>query len=355
MTERLITERLIADHLLSRRRMLAGLAGCAALPLFGGRASAAGSIVAAAFPSSWEDAYRSIIAPLVAKQGTELIVSPALAQDQLAKLLASQGKPAFDAVMMSPGQTTEAVNKGLIEKIDPSKLKNWSKLTPSAQTEYGPNVTVEITGIAYNPTVVPKPATYKDLFENPAYDGKVAWLGFGSNTATLAWVEVAKAYGGGEDNIEPAFKVLAKHLSKVGAIANNGNQQMSLFQQGEVAVFMASTGNVARLKSLGVPCEFAHPTTGSPALPVALHLAKGSSNPEGVYQYMDAVISAEAQTRLAQPPTEMIPTNIDVPLTASIKAYVSDADMKNLVYPNWTKINPNRAAWTAEFDRIVKK
>lgn len=340
----------------SRRHVIAGLGGLVALPgLSAGPARAAGSIVAAAFPSSWEDAYRAIIAPLVKQRGTELVVSPALAQDQLAKLLASQGKPAFDAVMMSPGQTTEAVNRGLIEKVDPGRIPNWSKLAPSAQTEYGPNVTVEITGIAYNPTVVPKPATYKDLFENPVYDGKVGWLGFGSNTATLAWVEVAKAFGGGEDNIEPAFRMLARHLAKVGAVANNGNQQMSLFQQGEIAVFIASTGNVARLKSLGVPCEFAHPTTGSPALPVALHLAKGSANAEGVYQYMDAVISAEAQTKLAQPPTEMIPTNVDVPLTAGIKAYVSDADLKNLIYPNWSKINPNRAAWTAEFDRIVKK
>lgn len=257
--------------------------------------------------------------------------------------------------MMSPGQTTEAVSKGLIEKIDPSKLKNWSKLPKSAQTEFGPNVTVEITGIAYNPTKVPKPSTCKDLFENPAYDGKVAWLGFGSNTATSAWVEVAKAFGGSEDNIEPAIKMLAKHLARVGAIVNNGNQQMSLFLQGEVAVFMASTGNVVRLKSLGVPCEFVHPTTGSPALPMALHLAKGSANAEGVYQYMDAVISTEAQAKLAEPPTEMIPTNVDVPLTASIKNYVTDADIKSLIYPNWTKIDPNRAAWTTEFDKIVKK
>ncbi len=341
---------------ISRRQIMGGGAALVAAPFIGtGRAHAAGSIIAAAFPSSWEDAYRSIVAPLVKQRGTELVVSPALAQDQLAKLLASQGKPAFDAVMMSPGQTTEAVAKGLIEKVDPSKIPNWSKLAPSAQTEWGPNVTVEITGIAYNPTVVPKPKTYRELFENPAYQGKVAWLGFGSNTATLAWVEVAKAFGGSEDNLEPAFRMLAQSLSKVGAIANNGNQQMTLFQQGEVAVFIASTGNVARLKSLGVPCEFAHPTTGSPALPVALHLAKGSSNPDGVYQYMDAVISAEAQTKLALPPTEMIPTNVDVPLTASIKNYVSDADMKNLIYPNWGKINPNRAAWTAEFDRIVKK
>ncbi|SEM71724.1 putative spermidine/putrescine transport system substrate-binding protein [Bosea lupini] len=341
---------------LSRRQFAAGLASLPALGVFSTRqARAAGSVVAAAFPNAWEDAYRKIVAPLVAAQGTQLVVSPALAQDQLAKLLASPGKPSFDAVLMSPGQTAEAVSRGLIEKIDPSKLKNWDKLEASARTEYGPNVTVEINGIAYNPTMVPKPAGYKDLFENKAYDGKVAWIGFGSNTAAMAWVEIAKLYGGGEDNMEPVFKLLASHMPKVGAIANNGSAQMTMFQQGEIGVFMASTGNVARLKSLGVPCEFVHPISGSPSVPVTIHLAKGAANPEGVYQYMDAAISAEAQSKLALPPTEMIPTNSDVPLTPGIKSFVSEDDLKKLVYPDWAKINAKRAAWTAEFDRVVRK
>jgi putative spermidine/putrescine transport system substrate-binding protein len=341
---------------LSRRQFAAGLASLPAFGMFSSRnAYAAGSVVAASFPNAWEDAYRKIVAPLVAAQGTQLVVSPALAQDQLAKLLASPGKPSFDAVLMSPGQTAEAVSRGLIEKIDPSKLKNWDKLEASARTEYGPNVTVEVNGIAYNPTMVPKPAGYKDLFENKAYDGKVAWIGFGSNTAAMAWVEIAKLYGGGEDNMEPVFKLLASHMPKVGAIANNGSQQMTMFQQGEIGVFMASTSNVARLKSLGVACEFVHPVSGSPSVPVTIHLAKGAANPEGVYQYMDAAISAEAQSKLALPPTEMIPTNSGVPLTPGIKAFVSEDDMKKLVYPDWAKINAKRAAWTAEFDRVVRK
>lgn len=340
----------------SRRQFVAGVAGLPVLSLFRpSPARAAGSVVAAAFPNAWEDAYRKIVGPLVSAQGTELVVAPALAQDQLAKLLASPGKPSYDAVLMSPGQTAEAVARGLIEKIDPSKLKNWGKLPASAQTEYGPNVTVEINGIAYNPTVVPKPVGYKDLFENKIYDGKVAWIGFGSNSATMAWVEIAKLYGGSEDNMEPVFKLLAAHLPKIGAIANNGSQQMTMFQQGEIAVFMASTGNVARLKALGVPCEFAHPASGSPSVPVTIHLTKGAANPAGVYQYMDAAISAEAQSKLALPPTEMIPTNSDVALTPGIKAFVSDDDLKKLVYPDWAKINAKRSAWTAEFDRVVRK
>ena len=340
---------------LSRRQFTAALAALAGTPLMAGRALAAESVVAATFPNAWEDAYRRIVVPLLASQGTELVVAPALAQDQLAKTLASPSRPPYDALLMSPGQTAEAIAKGLIQKIDPKKLKNWDKLSPAGRTEWGPNVTIEVNGIAYNPTQVPKPAGYKDLFENPAYDNKVAWIGFGSNTAAMAWIEIARLYGGSIDNMAPVFEVLTRHLKKIGAIASSGSQQMTLYQQGEVDVFMASTNNVSRLKALGVPCEFVHPASGSPAVPVTIHMAKGASNPDAVYRYMDAAISAEAQKQLALPPTEMIPTNVDVPLTPGIKNYVSEADMKKFVYFDWAKINQHRAAWTSEFDRIVKK
>jgi len=343
---------------LPRRSVVVGLGGLVAAPMFGvSRANAAGSIVAAAFPGSWEDSYRTVIGPVLKSAGTELVLAPALAQDQIARLRASQaqGKPAFDAMMVSPGQTATAIENGLIEKIDPSKLKNWSKLLPGARTEWGPNVTIEITGFAYNPRLVPKPRTYRELFENPVYQGKVGWSGFGSNTATIAWVEIAKAFGGSEDDLSPAFRILADSLKKGAVITSNNQQQMALYQQNEIAVFISTVGNVANLRGRGVQCDFAHPTTGSPALPVALHLVKGSINPNAVYQYMDAAISADVQRQFSMPPTEVLPTNTDVPLTASLKTFITEADMRNLIYPNWAKINPNRAAWSAEFDRVVKK
>ena len=92
-----------------------------------------------------------------------------------------------------------------------------------------------------------------------------------------------------------------------------------------------------------------------PAVPVNIHLTKGRSNPDGVYAYMDAAISKEAQDALKMPPTETFPTNNDVELTPSIEAYITKAQVKSFTYPDWAKINANRESWTKEFDRIIKK
>jgi putative spermidine/putrescine transport system substrate-binding protein len=65
--------------------------------------------VAALFPGSWEEAYLKVVAPHVKKTAdVELIVTPALAQDQLGKTKASPGRPPFDALLMSPGQSAVA-------------------------------------------------------------------------------------------------------------------------------------------------------------------------------------------------------------------------------------------------------
>ncbi|MEJ5177084.1 ABC transporter substrate-binding protein [Erwinia sp. MYb416] len=281
---------------ISRRRfgqLMAGVAASAMLP-FSLRALAAagsGTAVAATFPGNWEDAYRTILTPILKKEGYDLTVSPAMAQDQLAKVLASPGNPPYDTLLMSPGQMTVAIEKDLIQKIDPSRLKNWNLLDPAFQGEYGPTVTVEVNGIAYNPDLVPRPKGYRDLFENPAYKGLVSWTGFASNTAVMAYTELAKIYGTGPDDMAAVFKLFKEHPEQLTSIVDSTNHQMTLFQQGEIAVFMCSTGNVARLKSLGLNAEFVHPESGSPAAPVNIHLTKGSKNLDAAYAYMELPMS----------------------------------------------------------------
>lgn len=341
------------DLRLNRRMFGLLAAGAAASTMLPTMARASGGLVAATFPGNWEDAYRRVLTPLLAEAGFDLTIAPALAQDQLAKVMASPGAPPYDTLLMSPGQMASALENDLIEKIDPSRLSNWSKLDPAFQGEYGPTVTVEVNGIAYNPDLVPAPKGYADLFENPAYAGKVSWTGFGSNTAVMAYTQLATIFGSGPDDMEAVFKLFADHPENLAGVVDSTNSQMSLYQQGEIAVFMCSTGNVAKLKSLGLNAEFVHPETGSPAGPVNIHLTRGSTNVDAAYAYMDAAISKAAQEQLTQPPTETFPTNMDVALTPGIEAYVTRETIPSLVYPDWAMINKNRAEWIRAFDALV--
>ena len=329
----------------------AGAAAAAAFPV--AARAAGGKVIAATFPGNWEDGYRTVLTPLVKQAGYDLTIAPALAQDQLAKVMASPANPPYDTLLMSPGQMALAIENDLIQKIDPSKLKNWALLDPSFQGEYGPTVTIEVNGIAYNPDLVPRPKGYRDLFENPAYKGKVSWTGFASNTAVMAYTELAKIYGSGPADMDAVFKLFKEHPEQLKGVVDSTNHQMTLFQQGEIAVFMCSTGNVSRLKGMGLNAEFVQPETGCPAAPVNIHLTKGSKNVDAAYAYMDAAISKTAQDQLKMPPRQMFPTNSQVALTPEIEAFVTRAQLANMVYPDWATINKNRADWIRKFDALV--
>ena len=127
--------------------------------------------------------------------------------------MASPGQPPYDTLLMSPGPVAVAVETGLIQKIDPSKLKNWNKLDPAFQGEYGPTVTVEVNGIAYNPESCRSPPATR-LFENPAYAGKVSWTGFGSNTAVMAYTQHHRS-SAGPDDMDAVFELFKDHLENL--------------------------------------------------------------------------------------------------------------------------------------------
>jgi putative spermidine/putrescine transport system substrate-binding protein len=346
---------------MNRRQFGLGLAASAAasatLPFLTTPSLAAGSVTVATFPNAWEQAYNKIIVPMLAAKGTNLTIAPALTTAQIAKVLAAkQGSapPPYDALLLSPGDIVVAEKNGLLQEIDPSKIPSWSKLLPPSQGKYGPTVTLEVDGFAYNPDVVPKPTGYKDLFENPAFAGKVSWTGFDSNTAIEFYSEIAKIYGSGPYDMDAVFKLFKDKKDILGPIVDTTSHQMTMLQQGEIGVFMASTNNVAQLKSLGAKAEFVVPDTGSPAVPVEIVMVKGAQNPEAVYEYMDAAISAEAQSVLQLPPTENIPTNSDVKLAPGIAAYVTPEQMAKLVYLDWGVVADHRDEWTKAFDRAVK-
>src|SRR5436190_22445849 len=149
---------------MNRRQFGLGLAAtAAALPLLTRPGLAAGAVTVATFPNAWEQAYNKVIVPMLAAKGTALTIAPALTTAQIAKVLAAkQGSapPPYDALLLSPGDIATAIANDLIAEIDPSKISNWSKLSSANQGKYGPTVTVEFDGFAYNPDMLPKPTNY---------------------------------------------------------------------------------------------------------------------------------------------------------------------------------------------------
>lgn len=337
---------------INRRHVLAGIGAVGAATLLPALARAKGSVTAAIYPGTWDEAYRSIVAPALKKaKNVDLALEPLFAVDQIAKAQASRGVPPFDAFVLDPGPRATGIDKGLFEPFDPSKLANGSKVPAGFADKYGIAVNAQIVGIAYNPKKLPKPKSWKDLFEEP-YVSRLGLTGFQTTFGTVSLIEIARAFGGSETDVEPAFAAIKKALPKVAAVMAPAALP-SLFQQGQIDICYTNTNNVASLKGRGVDIEFVAPEEGAIAFVTTLHIARGAENVDAAYAYIDTALSADVQAALMKPPSSMIPVNKDVAVSdLPVKSLDELATFKT---HDWSKINPLRAGWIERFNKEVSK
>lgn len=339
---------------LTRRSALTGalaLGAAASLPY---PARAAGSISAAIYPGTWDEAFRAIVAPqLKAKHGVDVAFDPLWAVDQVTKVRAARGVAPFDCFVLDPGPAAAARQAGLFDAIDASKLSNASKLPAGMVAADAVTVNAQVVGICYNPKKIANPPkTWAQLFESP-YVERLGLTGFQTTFGTVSLIEMAKAFGGSATDIEPIFRKLKEVLPKVAAVSTPAALP-GLFQQGQIDIMYTNTNNAATLKARGVDIAFIAPESGAITFSTTLHIVKGSENKDAAHKYIDTVISADAQSKLQLSPYNMIPVNKDVKLSDNLDIKSLD-ELAKMVTHDWNVINPQRAAWIERFNKDVTK
>jgi putative spermidine/putrescine transport system substrate-binding protein len=337
----------------TRREFLAAATvalGSLALPR---PALAKGSVTAAMYPGTWEEAFRAHVTPaLKAAHDVDLEMTPLFAVDQIAKAQASRGAPPFDAFVLDPGPRVTGIERGLFEKFDAKRLGNLARLPAGMTDEYGVTVAAQVVGIGYNPKKLPKPKSWTDLLKDP-WVSRLGMTGFQTTYGTVSIIEIAKQYGGSETNVEPFFVEIKKVLPKVAAIGAPASMP-ALFQQGQCDITYTNTQTVATLRGRDVDIEFVKPESGAVAFFTTMHITRGSREQENAYKYFDTVISAPVQSALMQPPNNFIPVNREVKLAANLPMASLD-EMAKFVKHDWSKINPLRAGWIERFNKEVAK
>ncbi len=336
----------------NRRALLLGAAAALAAPALA-RAQRGGSVTAAIYPGSWDEAFREHVAPALERaHKIELEMQPLFAVDQIAKFAASRGVPPFDCFVLDPGPRATGVDRGMYERFDATKLATRAALPDQLVDEWGVGCAAQVVGIAYNPKKVPKPAGYADLLKEP-WVSRLGITGFQTTFGTISLIELSKVFGGSETNIEPALAELKKVLPKIAAVGAPAAMP-GLFQQGQCDVMYTNTQTVTTLRDRGVDIAFAVPSTGASAFFTTLHIAKGSENIENAYKYIDTVVSQGVQAALSKKPFNFVPVNKQVSLGPDLPMRSLD-EMAKFNRHDWSKINPLRGAWIQRFNREMAK
>jgi putative spermidine/putrescine transport system substrate-binding protein len=216
-------------------------------------------------------------------------------------------------------------------------------------------VSGQIIGLAYNTEKIKTPPkNWNDLLK-PEFKGRVGLAGMGSTLMSAWMAEIARLNGGSEENMEPAFQFVKKLLPNVSAVASNPGALATLFQQGQIDISVHYNNNVGDLQAKGVPIALVKPDTGWIHIKSSMHIVKNSKNVDLAAAYINAAISPEVQTQMADAPYIVAPTSTKARFSKALSIYAPDAAAIEAMNDiDWAKLNPRRAEYIDRFNREVK-
>ena len=352
----------MSHRILHRRSFLQSGAAAAAwlgLPQLGGLAMAQGKTISATtYPGAWESAHRQILLPAFAKAtgaSTNLVAS--LAVNTVSKIVASRANPPFDVIILDEGPYLAALPQDIFEKIPVDKVPNLKDIPAKFVDPRGFGVfcSGQIIRIAYNTDKIKTPPrNWNDLLK-PEFKGRVGLAGMGSTLMSVWMAEIARLNGGNEENLEPAFDFVKKLLPNVSAVASSPGSLATLFQQGQIDISVHYNNNVGDLQAKGVPIALVKPDTGWIHIKSSMHIVKNSKNVDLAAAYINAAISPEVQTRMAEPPYIVAPTSSKAVFSKGLQAYAADTKaLEAMNSIDWAKLNPRRSEYIDRFNREVK-
>jgi putative spermidine/putrescine transport system substrate-binding protein len=341
---------------LSRRQILSALAATATMPL-AGRAGWAASefagrpLISSGFGGSTMDIIqKAVFDPFDAATGAKSTQVPMQSAAALARMKAEAGSPQIDMYQFSGGQEDAAKKEGLSQPL--TSVGQMAQIPDDLKDPDGHWVTWAVIGegIVYRTDKIKEaPRSYKD-FLKPEYKGHIAFPAITNGYGMDFLVMLARAYGGGENNIDPGFEAMSK--IKGETIFKAASDIPSLFGQGDIWIMPYDTGNTFKVKSSGLPVAFTAPEEGSPAVNITACVAKGAKNADVANAAIDYMLRPEAQIEIARG-MRWTASNPKTELPADIAADVPN--VKQLAKLDRDIINAKRPEWTERWNREIAR
>lgn len=190
------------------------------------------------------------------------------------------------------------VNANLFEKLDTSKIPNFSNMVSAAKiSPYHIGSWAYVYSIGYRPDLVPasmKFESWDDLW-NPKLKGKIGVPDFDPShviavSAMLSGGD-AKTWEKGQDKLmalKPNFKAF---------YTNDANAQQ-LIATGETPIQVLLSMNAYHMVNQGVNIKVVMPKEGAVLGVDTMGIMKGTKKTELAYKFMDIALSADAQSRI---------------------------------------------------------
>lgn len=311
--------------------------------------------------ASQENFQNTILPPFEKKYGVKVQYVPGGSTYFVSQLQAQKGSPEMDVACMDDGPQSVARDLGLLEPLTPEKLTEMPNVVPAAVGKQNSGVGYGLLamGLVYNPKAladagIAPPTSWNDLAD-PRFRGHVVMGTIDNTPGLFALAMLAKANGGGVDNIEPGFAKMKEVAANIGSFVK-GTDMTPYFQQGEAWISVWTNSEMNRfVKASGFPLEFVYPKEGAPVVMPMLNLVKGGPNAEMGAKLIDYLVSPEVQKQFAVN-SKLGPVNSKVELSdAEAKGVIYKGAVNSLIALDWSAMNKMRPEWTKRWNQEVER
>jgi putative spermidine/putrescine transport system substrate-binding protein len=333
---------------LTRRGLLAGMAGTASAAAFGSLASAQGApFVINTYGGRWEAFWRTQLLP----KFEPVLGRPAKLDIGLGNAwvstfrAAGKAKPPFDALMTNERYAVILRGEGFFEPLPAAKVPNLANVYPVARYKDDMAVTgiVSPIGIAYRTDLVKTPPkTWRDLW-SPQFKGQMGFYSINNSLAVMFLMLAGQLFGRDQYDLDTGFKKLAElrpfpQVDFSGALA-------PLLSQGQVSIAPIDFAEAVALQKKGVPIGTVVPEDGVLMFDQSFNMLGAGGDKDAALKYVDFMLSPEVQLLLARE-FFTAPTNRLVTVPDDLKAAipVSGDGINNIVKFDWDFVAKNREA-----------
>jgi len=222
-----------------------------------------------------------------------------------------------DVINVCTEETGRMVALDLLQPIDTNRIEAWDTLFPALRDQPGvvqdgevymiPNVG-GTSGVIYNPEEVPEGIdSYRDLFEDPALEGKVTLEDSASTVIAIGALALGHddPFALTDEDITEIRDYLIEHKSQIRALFKGDADFLNLYRTGEIVAGFGYHDYRATMEHEGIPVKFV-PAEGSLAWICGVGLSAQAQNVDAAYAAMNYYVSPTPQTFYAESYTYIV-------------------------------------------------
>jgi spermidine/putrescine transport system substrate-binding protein len=203
---------------------------------------------------------------------------------------------------------TEWKSEGLIQPIDPARVKNWKDIIPALRNIPGvvdADGTVWMvpwdwgnTSVVYRPDLVKENTDSWTLLWDKTYAGRLAGLDATDTVVVAAMLQHVDPFNASPADAEKIAQKLREQRPLLRFYSADPASLQHALASGEVVAAMGWNVVANKLKEQGVPVAFMEPKEGKLTWSCGMVLMKGSKNVDKAYDFINARLQSEPSSHL---------------------------------------------------------